>query len=149
MKVPDKIKSISIWIHSDIKGKEEVERIFSGLKSAVNLKFYEQGYDVSDAFGFGSDNGFNERFYIKIQPKDENETSHILIIDDALAKQNLKPTLESLTIEMIEAIRHREGLPYAYVNRSGIPGLDFLENHIVKDNNDVYILKYDQRGLNI
>ena len=34
MKVPDKMESISIWIHSNIKGKENVERIVTGLTSA-------------------------------------------------------------------------------------------------------------------
>lgn len=149
MKVPDKMESVSVWIHSEKKGKEYVERIFTGLKSVVNQKFYNQGYDVSDAFSYSSDNGFNGRFYIKIQPEKENGTSQIVIVDDALAQQNQKPTLESLTIEMIKAIRNRKGLPYAFVYRVSIPGLDFLENHIVKDNMDVYILKYDISELNI
>ena len=142
MKVPERIDRISIWIHSETKGKENVERIFTGLKAAVNHKFYEQGYDVSDAFSYSSDNGFNERFYIKIQPEEVNGTSLILIVDDALAKQNQEPTLESLTKEKVNVIRSRTGLPYAFVYRSGIPGLDFLENHIVKDDIDKYILKY-------
>lgn len=149
MKVPDKIECISIWIHSEIVGKENVERIFTGLKSTVNQKFYNQGYDVSDAFSFSSDNGFDRRFYIKIQPEEENGTSQIVIVDEALAQQYQKPTLESLTIEMIKAIRNRKGLPYAFVYRVNIPGLDFLENHIVKDDMDVYILKYDISELNL
>ena len=142
MKVPDKIESISIWIHSETKGKENVERIFIGLKVAVNHKFYEQGYDVSDAFSYSSDNGFDGRFYIKIQPNEANGTSKILIVDDTMAKQYQEPTLESLTIEMIKAINNRERLPYAFIYRSGISGLDFLENHIVKEDIDKYILKY-------
>lgn len=149
MKVPDKIGSISIWIHSEIKGKENVERIFTGLKSVVNQKFYNQGYDVSDAFSYSSDNGFDGRFCVKIQPEEENETSQIVIVDEALAQQHQEPTLESLTIEMIEAIRNRKGLPYAFAYRVDIPGLDFLENHIVKDDMDVYILKNDINELNV
>lgn len=148
MKVPDKMESISIWIHSNIKGKENVERIVTGLTSAVNHKFYMQGYDVSDVFSCSSDNGFDRRFYIKIQPEEENGTSLFLIVNDELAKQNQKPTLESLTIEMIKAVRNRQGLPYAFVYRSDIPGLEFLENHIVKEDMDVYILKYDISELN-
>lgn len=149
MKVPSKIESVSIWIHSEIKGKENVERIFTGLKSAVNQRFYEHGYDVSDAFTYSSDNGFDRRFYIKIQPEEENGISQILIVDEALSQQYNKPTLELLTIEMIKAIRNREGLPYAFVYRSNISGLDFLENHIVREDMDVYILKYDISELNI
>ena len=149
MIVPDKIGSISIWIHSEIKEKENVERIFAGIRSAVNQKFYEQGYDVSDAFSCSSDNGFDGRFYIKIQPEEENGTSQILIVDDALAILNQKPTLESITIETINVIRDRKGLPYAFVYRSDIPGLDFLESHIVKNDREVYILKYDINKLNI
>lgn len=148
MKVPNKIESIFIWIHSEISGKENVELIFTGLKSAVNHSSFEQGYDVSDAFSCSSDNGFDGRFYIKIQPEEENGTSLILIVNDELAKQNQEPTLESLTIEMIKAVRNRQGLPYAFVYRSDIPGLEFLEDHIVKDDMDVYVLKYDISELN-
>ena len=143
MKVPDKIDSISIWILTKITGKENVERIFIGLNSAVNQTFYEQGYDVSDVFSYSSDNGFDGRFYIKILPEEENGKSSFLIIDKTLALQSQKPTLESLTVEMIKAIRNRQGLSYAFVYRSDIPGLDFLENYIVKEDMNVYVLKDD------
>jgi hypothetical protein len=146
MKIPDRIENISVWIHTEIKGKEKFELVFGGLKSAVNRVFWEQGYDVSDTFGFSSDNGYKGRFYIIIRPSKENGDSLIDIVDDELAKKYPKPTLEILTIEMIKAIRNRDGLPYAFVYRSDIPGLDFLENYIVKDDMDVYIVKYDHRG---
>ena len=141
MKIPEKVESVSIWIHTDIKGKEKFSPIFIGLRSAVNQVFWEQGYDVSDAFIFSSDNGFDGRFYIKIYPKKEDGDSMIDVVEEHLAEQNPKPTLEALTIEMIKAIRNRKGLPYAYVCRSDIPGLGFLENHIVKNDANVYVLK--------
>lgn len=143
MKIPEKVESVSIWIHADIKGKEKFTPIFIGLRSSVNQVFWEQGYDVSDAFSFSSDNGFDGRFYIRIYPKKENGDSIIDVVEERLAGQNPEPTLETLTIEMIKAIRNRKGLPYAYVCRSDIPGLGFLENHIVKGDENVYVIKED------
>lgn len=149
MKIPDKVKSLSIWIHSDIKGKSNVDRIFVGLKSAVNREFGKQGYDVSDAFKLGSDQNYNGRFCIIVSPQKENGDSCIDIIDDDLAKQNSEPTLETITIGMIEAIRNRQGLPYAFVYHSDIPGLDFLDSHTVKDDIKAYVLKNDLTELNL
>ena len=143
MKIPEKVESVSIWIHADIKGEEKIAPIFIGLTAAVNQEFWKQGYDVSDAFSFSSDNGFDGRFYIKIYPEKENGDSTIDVVEERQAEQNPKPTLETLTIEMIKAIRNRKGLPYAYVCRCDIPGLGFLENHIVKDDKNVYVIKED------
>ena len=143
MKISEKIESIFIWIHTDIKRKENIAPIVTGLKSSVNQEYYMQGYDVSDAFSYSSDNGFNGRFYIKISPTKSNGDSLIDIVDEDIAKLNPSPTLESLTISMIGAIRNRKGLPYAFVYRSDIPGLGFLENHIVKEDSKVYVLKCD------
>ncbi len=140
MKVPEKVESVSIWIHTDIKGKEKIDPIFVGLRSAVNRKFEEQGYDVSDAFKIGSNNNYNGRFCIIVSLKIENEDSCI-ILDDELAKRNTKPTLELLTIEMIRAIKNREHLNQAYVYHSDIPGLDFLDRYIVEADEKVYVLK--------
>lgn len=45
---------------------------------------------------------------------------------------------------MIKAIKNRKGLPYAFVNRNNILGLDFLENYMVKEDLNVYVLKYEK-----
>ena len=58
-----KIDSIIIWIHIEIKNEEKINQIVTGLKSSVNQEYYKQGYDVSDVFKYGSDNGFDGRFY--------------------------------------------------------------------------------------
>ena len=100
--------------------------------SKVNHEFWQYGYSVKDAYTFGSDNGFKGSFYIKINPKKQNGDSAIDIVNEKIAEQHDSPTLESLTVKMVESIKNREGLDYAYVHRSKIPGLDFLENYIVK-----------------
>ena len=147
MKLPEKIESISIWIHTEIKGIEKIKTIFVDLRHSVNQVFFQQGYDVSDAFTLGSDNMYNGRFCIVINPKNSIGEPTAVVIDKELSKENCMPSLESLTVEMIKAIRSTKGLPYAFVYRSDIPGLEFLENHSVKEDGNEYILKYDKSVL--
>jgi len=143
MKIPEKMESVSIWFRTEIKEQDEVNLIAGGLISKVDFEFGKQGYSVSDAFVIGSSNGFDGEFYITINPRKTNGDSLIDIIDEDLAGQNEVPTLESLTRCLVEAIKNRKRLPYAFVYRSKIPGLDFLENLVVKEDSDVYILKLD------
>ena len=141
MKVPNKLRSVCIWVHTDLQGAEKINPVFSGLKHVVNQEFYKHGYDVSDTFSIGSDNGYRGHFCIIISPQKENGDSLIYIIDEELADQNERPTIEALTEKMIKAIRDRNGLHHALVERNGLPGIDFLENYIVKDDMYNYVLK--------
>ena len=149
MKVPDKVESLTILIRIDSQDKGEMEKIGHGLITKVNHMFWEQGYCVEDAFKVSSENGYKEEFTIVINPKEKNGDSLIYIIDEEKAKQHTFPQLESLTVAMIETIKQRQGLFYAFVRHSDIPGLDFLNNHIVKEDNHVYILKYDTKEINL
>ena len=142
MKVPEKLEYLTIIITLDSNDRSKMETIAGGLISKVDYDFGQRGYSVKDAYTFSSDNGFKGRFYIKVNPKRQNGDSAIDVIDDKRAEQQEFPTLESLTAKMVDAIRNRDGLNCAYVDRSDIPGLGFLENYIVKVDMDKYILKY-------
>lgn len=142
MKVPERLEDLMIIITLDSTDRSKMETIAKGLISKVDYDFWQYGYSVEDAFTFGSDNGFKGRFYIEVNPKRKNGDSAIDAIDDKLAEQYEIPTLEPLTAKMVDAIRDRTGLDSAFVYRSDIPGLEFLENYIVKEDVNKYILKY-------
>ena len=142
MKVPERLEDLTIIITLDSNDRSKMEAIAKGLISKVNYHFWQYGYSVEDVYHFGSNNGFKGSFYIEVNPKRENGVSAIDVIDNNLAEQYILPTLEPLTAKMVEAIRNRDGLDSAFVYKSEIPGLDFLENYIVKEDINKYILKY-------
>ena len=141
MRIPDKKDSLIIFITIDSDDRELITRKANGLISKVSFDFWQKGYSVSDAFIFSSDNGFKKRFYIEVKPIRENGDSRIDIHDKNLASQYPAPTLESLTFALIKEIRGKEELLSAYVDRTEIRGIDFLENYIVKENWYKYVLK--------
>ena len=141
MKVPERLDNLTIIVTLDSNDRSEMEKIAGGLISKVDYDFWQRGYSVKDAYTFSSDNGFKGRFYIRVNPKRQNGDFAIDIIDNKCAEQQEFPTLESLTAKMVDVIRNRDGLNCAYVDRSDIPGLDFLENYIVKEDMNKYILK--------
>ena len=138
MKVPERMEELTIFITLDSNDRSKIEALANGLISKANNEFGKYGYDVKDTYSFSSDNGFKGRFHIKVSPNNNNGDSAINIIDAELAKQHELPTLEPLTAKMVDIIRERDGLDYAYVCRSEIPGLDFLENYIVKEDINNY-----------
>ncbi|MBQ9637363.1 MAG: hypothetical protein IJV36_05655, partial [Prevotella sp.] len=141
MLVPEKWESVTILMGIDTEDRELIERMSIGLISKVDNHFWEQGYSVRDAFVRSSENGYKKEFYIRIEPKDIRKDSRIDIIDEEKAEKFDFPSLESLTKELIKEVRNRSEILYAYVRRSEIAGLEFLENHIMKEDSDVYILK--------
>lgn len=142
MKVPERLEKLTIIITLDSNDRLKMENIARGLISVVNQFFWKCGYDVEDAYTFGSDNGFKGSFYIEINPKKKNGDSAIDVINDKLAELYELPSFEQLTAKMVDAIINREGLDCAYVRRSEIPGLGFLESYVVKEDMNKYILKY-------
>lgn len=141
MLIPTKLESLVIIITIDSKDRDYITSIAKGLITKVDYDFYNLGYSVEDAFSVSSDNGFKGRFFIKINPKTTSGDSKIIICDKQLSEQNAFPTLESLTLKMIKAIKEREGLLSAFVDRSDIPGLEFLDEYCCKWDNNKYILK--------
>ncbi len=142
MKVPERLDNLTIIVTLDSNDRSEMEKIAGGLISKVDYDFWQRGYSVKDAYTFGSDNGFKGSFYIEINPKKKNGDSAIDVINDKLAELYELPSFEQLTAKMVDAIINREGLDCAYVRRSEISGLGFLESYVVKEDMNKYILKY-------
>lgn len=144
MRVPSKLDTVTILIKIDSDDKDQIELIANGLVSKVNYEFGIMGYSVNSAFVIGSENGFKGQFYIKVKPIDDYGDTQIVVIDNEKAQKHDEPTLETLTKSLIKGVQNRDGLNFAFVRRSDIPGNEFLENYIVKENENIYIIKNNE-----